>query len=79
MAQFRVCTAPMARNIMLTGLDDLTVTRIRHFADGYGLTAADYVARIADLHERLESLARSHSDPAGSSLARELLTRSRLA
>jgi hypothetical protein len=68
----------MARNMMITGLDDLTVTRIRHWADAHGTTPSEYLARIAELHERLDSLAQSRTDELRASLARELLTESRL-
>jgi hypothetical protein len=68
----------MARNMMITGLDDLTVVRIRHWADAHGSTPSEYLARLAELHQRLDSLAQSRADELRASLARELLSASRL-
>jgi hypothetical protein len=73
-----VCSQTMARNMMLTGLDDLTVTRIRHWAETHGTTPSEYLARLAELHERLDSLAQSRTDEMRASVARELLSASRL-
>ena len=48
--------------MMLTGLDHMTVARIRHWADVHGTTPSDYLVRLVDLHDRLASIARSHDD-----------------
>ena len=64
--------------MMLTGLDDMTVARIRHWADVHGTTPSDYLVRLVDLHDRLASIARSHDDDPRAATARELLVANRL-
>jgi hypothetical protein len=64
--------------MMLTGLDDMTVARIRHWADVHGTTPSDYLVRLVDLHDRMASIARSQGDDARANMARELLLTNRL-
>ena len=52
--RMRVCSQVMTRTMMLTGLDDMTVARIRHWADVHGTTPSDYLVRLVDLHDRLD-------------------------
>ncbi len=68
----------MTRTMMLTGLDDMTVARIRHWADIHGTTPSDYLVRLVDLHDRLASIAGSHGDDPRAHLARDLLVANRL-
>lgn len=64
--------------MMLTGLDDVTVARIRGWADVHGTTPSDYLVRLVDLHDRMASIARSHGDDSVAIIARELLMANRL-
>ena len=64
--------------MMLTGLDDMTVARIRQWADVHGTTPSDYLVRLVDLHDLLASTARSHGDETRANTAHELLVANRL-
>ncbi len=63
----------MARTMMLTGMDDLAVRRVRHWAESCGMTPSEYLTRLSELHERLNSLASAPREQADSQLAGRLL------
>jgi hypothetical protein len=68
----------MARTMMLTGMDDLAVSNIRHWAESSGLTPSEYLTRLAELHERLNGLVQTRGDEARAAFARQILTESGL-
>ncbi len=63
----------MPTSILLTGLSDDAVTRIRYWSELNGMTAGQYVEHLVELYERLREAGMSREDAARRLDAAELL------